>query len=50
MSRNFVLQEKIYLTDCDREAIHIPDSIQRQGTILILQESRVIVVQTPTNS
>ncbi len=41
---------KTDLTNCDREPIHIPGSIQPHGAILAIEESTLKIVQTSANS
>jgi two-component system, chemotaxis family, sensor kinase Cph1 len=36
--QNFVNTQEVDLTNCDREAIHIPGAIQPHGILLVLQE------------
>ena len=44
------LYEKPDLTNCDREPIHIPGSIQPHGTLLVLAEPSMQIVQTGANA
>ncbi len=47
---NFGVNEEVDLTNCDREPIHIPGSIQPHGAILAIDESAMQVVQTSANA
>lgn len=47
---NLTANEKIDLTNCDREPIHIPGSIQPHGAVLAIDEASMRVVQTSANS
>ena len=42
--------ENVDLTNCDREAIHIPGSIQPHGILLVLSEPELEIVQVSDNS
>ncbi|XWK88558.1 MAG: ATP-binding protein [Phormidium sp.] len=42
--------QKVDLTNCDREPIHIPGSIQSHGFMLILQEPELKIIQTSENT
>lgn len=42
--------QTVDLTNCDREPIHIPGSIQPHGVLLVLQEPELTIVQISTNS
>ncbi|MUH00520.1 response regulator [Scytonema sp. UIC 10036] len=46
---NFVNTQKVDLTNCDREAIHIPGSIQPHGILLVLQEPDLKILQVSHN-
>ncbi len=41
---------KVDLTNCDREPIHIPGSIQPHGLLIALQEPEMVIVQTSVNT
>lgn len=47
---NFVPSQEVDLTNCDREAIHIPSSIQPHGILLVLQEPELKILQTSNNT
>jgi len=38
------------LTNCDKEQIHIPGSIQPHGLLLVLEESQLKIVQVSNNT
>lgn len=42
--------QKVDLTNCDREPIHIPGSIQPHGFMLILQEPELKIIQVSENT
>ena len=42
-------EEPIDLTNCDREPIHIPGSIQRHGVVLVMTEPDLVVMQVSEN-
>jgi two-component system, chemotaxis family, sensor kinase Cph1 len=46
---NFVNTQEVDLTNCDREAIHIPGSIQPHGILLVLQEPKLKILQVSHN-
>ncbi|XWK86821.1 MAG: ATP-binding protein [Phormidium sp.] len=46
----FVPPELVDLTNCDREAIHIPGLIQPHGILLTLQEPDLIILQASQNT
>ncbi|QLE54433.1 response regulator [Nostoc sp. TCL26-01] len=46
---NFVASEQIDLTNCEREAIHIPGEIQPHGVLIVLQQSQLTVLQVSEN-
>ncbi|MFB2938206.1 ATP-binding protein [Aerosakkonemataceae cyanobacterium BLCC-F154] len=46
----FVPPEFVDLTNCDREAIHIPGLIQPHGILLTLQEPDLIILQASQNT
>ncbi|MBE9228627.1 GAF domain-containing protein [Phormidium sp. LEGE 05292] len=51
MSNNStIISETIDLTNCDREPIHIPGSIQPHGFLLILQEPELKIIQVSENT
>ena len=37
------------LTNCDREPIHIPGSIQPHGVLLVMTEPELVVIQVSEN-
>ncbi len=47
---NFVSPQEVDLTSCDREAIHIPGSIQPQGVLFVLQEPQLKILQISNNT
>ncbi len=47
---NFAFNEKPNLTNCDREPIHIPGSIQPHGAILTIDDVSLKILQTSVNS
>ena len=49
-SNDLAPNEKIDLTNCDREPIHIPGSIQPHGAILAIAEPSLTILQTSVNS
>lgn len=42
--------EKVDLTNCEREPIHIPGSIQPHGAMLVLSEPELLIVQVSENT
>ena len=44
------LPETYDLTNCDREPIHIPGSIQPHGVLLVLQEPELNIIQVSANT
>jgi len=44
------MQEKIDLTNCDREQIHIPGFIQPHGVLFVLQEPEFTILQVSKNT
>lgn len=42
--------EKVDLTNCDREPIHVPGSIQPHGAMLVLSEPELLIVQVSENT
>ncbi|ALF54988.1 cyanobacterial phytochrome A [Nostoc piscinale CENA21] len=42
--------EKIDLTNCDREPIHIPGLIQPHGVLLVLQDAHLEIIQVSDNT
>nr|WP_322505647.1 hypothetical protein [Chroococcidiopsis cubana] len=48
-SEELTIAETVDLTNCDREPIHIPGSIQPHGVLFVLQEPDLIVVQVSKN-
>ncbi len=49
-TENFVTSQEVDLTNCDREAIHIPGSIQPHGVLLVLQEPQLKILQVSNNT
>lgn len=47
--KNFVNTQEVDLTNCDREAIHIPGAIQPHGILLVLQEPELKILQVSNN-
>ncbi|WP_460204637.1 histidine kinase dimerization/phospho-acceptor domain-containing protein [Scytonema sp. NUACC21] len=47
--KNFVSTQEVDLTNCDREAIHIPGEIQPHGILLVLQEPELKILQVSNN-
>ncbi|MGI0485721.1 ATP-binding protein [Pantanalinema rosaneae CENA516] len=45
-----VATEEFDLTNCDREPIHIPGSIQPHGVLLVLQEPELTILQVSCNT
>lgn len=45
-----ITAQNVNLTNCDREQIHIPGSIQPHGMLLALDESDLKIIQVSTNS
>lgn len=50
MSEDYAGSEKIDLTSCDREPIHVPGSIQPHGALIVLQEPEMKILQVSTNT
>jgi chemotaxis family two-component system sensor kinase Cph1 len=42
-------RDPIDLTNCDREPIHIPGSIQPHGVLLVMTEPELVVIQVSEN-
>src|SRR5947199_10720033 len=40
---------QVDLTNCDREPIHIPGSIQPHGVLLVMSEPELVVIQVSEN-
>ncbi|HEY9632737.1 MAG TPA: ATP-binding protein [Coleofasciculaceae cyanobacterium] len=47
---NFVTSQEVDLSNCDREAIQIPGSIQPHGILLALQEPQLKILQISNNT
>jgi two-component system, chemotaxis family, sensor kinase Cph1 len=47
---NFVTSQEVDLTNCDREAIHIPGSIQPHGILFALHETELQILQVSNNT
>ncbi|NEO54285.1 MAG: GAF domain-containing protein [Okeania sp. SIO3B5] len=45
-----VTADKVNLTNCDREQIHIPGSIQPHGVLLVLKEPELDIIQVSNNT
>jgi light-regulated signal transduction histidine kinase (bacteriophytochrome) len=45
-----ITAQNVTLTNCDREAIHLPGSIQPHGLLLVLTEPHLEIVQLSTNT
>ncbi|NEN89351.1 MAG: GAF domain-containing protein [Okeania sp. SIO3H1] len=45
-----ITADKVNLTNCDREEIHIPGSIQPHGVLLVLQEPELDIIQVSNNT
>ncbi|NEQ73070.1 MAG: GAF domain-containing protein [Okeania sp. SIO2C9] len=45
-----ITADKVNLTNCDREQIHIPGSIQPHGVLLVLQEPELDIIQVSNNT
>ncbi|MEB3181531.1 MAG: ATP-binding protein [Nostocaceae cyanobacterium] len=46
----FVSSQVVDLSNCEREAIHIPGSIQPHGVLFVLQEPELIILQVSNNT
>ena len=46
---DFVRDEKIDLTNCDRKPIHIPGAIQPHGVLVVISEPEAIIRQISEN-
>ncbi|PAX58411.1 ATP-binding protein [Brunnivagina elsteri] len=46
----FIIAENLDLTNCDREPIHIPGSIQSHGLLFVLQEPEFKILQVSKNT
>lgn len=44
------MSQEVDLTNCDREAIHIPGSIQPHGVLLVLEEPELKILQISNNT
>lgn len=49
-SLNYIFNEPISLTNCDREPIHIPNAIQPHGILLVLNEADWQILQVSDNT
>ena len=47
---DIITTETVNLTNCDREQIHIPGSIQPHGVLLVLQEPEFKIIQVSSNT
>ena len=50
MSEDYASSEKTDLTNCDREPIHVPGSIQPHGALIVLQEPEMKILQVSANT
>ena len=51
MSEEQVLSEpKVDLTNCDKEPIHVPGSVQPHGVLIVLQEPALTILQVSANT
>lgn len=50
MSDELVTARTVDLTNCDKEQIHIPGSIQPHGLLLVLEEPQLKIVQVSNNT
>ena len=48
--KEIITAETVNLTNCDREQIHIPGSIQPHGILLVLQEPEFDIIQVSSNT
>ncbi|HBB34963.1 MAG TPA: hybrid sensor histidine kinase/response regulator [Cyanobacteria bacterium UBA8803] len=49
-TNEWVTSQEVDLTNCDREAIHIPGSIQPHGVLLVLQAPQLKILQVSKNT
>ncbi|MGB3692947.1 MAG: ATP-binding protein [Spirulinaceae cyanobacterium] len=49
-NNNYILPQDVDLTNCDREAIHIPGQIQPHGILLALEEPSLRILQASSNT
>ena len=49
-TKAWVTSQAVDLTNCDREAIHIPGSIQPHGVLLVLQDPQLKILQASKNT
>src|SRR5919199_935605 len=47
---NYLFQQAVYLTNCDKDPIHIPGLIQPHGLLFVLQESQLKILQVNNNT
>ena len=45
-----ITAQNVNLTNCDREAIHIPSSIQSHGILFALSEPEFTIIQVSNNT
>ena len=50
VKNNYVLSQDVDLTNCDREAIHIPGQIQPHGLLFVLEEPSLRILQGSNNT
>ncbi len=50
LKENYILPQDVDLTNCDREAIHIPGQIQPHGVLLVLEEPSLRILQASSNT
>ena len=49
-NNSYVLAQNVNLTNCDREAIHIPGQIQPHGLLFVLEEPNLRILQGSNNT
>ncbi|GET37889.1 multi-sensor Signal Transduction Histidine Kinase [Microseira wollei NIES-4236] len=50
MPRESVTPQTVDLTNCDKEPIHIPGSIQPHGILFVLNEPQLEILQVSSNT
>jgi chemotaxis family two-component system sensor kinase Cph1 len=50
IDNEFLNQQTVDLTNCDKEAIHIPGSIQPHGLLFVLEEPELKIIQVSQNT
>lgn len=48
--REIVIRQEVDLTNCDKEPIHIPGSIQPHGLLFVLKEPELTILQVSNNT